>query len=150
MTPRHPSSRAGETASAPRGRPSPCRTQSSAIVSVSNTSGLYPADRGDVCMDLRDQRVDRLEASLVTQAVEELEPDPAIIEVAVEVEQVGLDAHRRPRARTGEGRVASDAQRRLMHGASQGAVEERGARRVDSELRHQLAFGGEVGGRKPE
>src|SRR5690348_10583891 len=65
------------------------------------------ARAGDVAVQLLDERLDRVEPQLVAQPVRELEPDRRAVDVAVEVEQVGLDADRV--AAVGEGRVVSDA-----------------------------------------
>ena len=57
-------------------------------------------------MHLLDQRVDRVEALLAAQALEEVQPQLAAVEVILEIEQEGLDEQpapgdeRRPDIRT--------------------------------------------------
>src|SRR5688572_29287529 len=68
------------------------------------------ARRRDVLADLRDQRLDGVEPRLAAQPLDELDLDPAVVEVAREVEDVGLERDR-GRARVGEGRVGAEAGR---------------------------------------
>ena len=67
---------------------------SSAIVSVSNIGQDDSSrDARDVFPNLRDQRVDRLEAAFVAQALADLEANTAAVEIAVEIQQVRFDRH---------------------------------------------------------
>src|SRR4051812_10582716 len=52
--------------------------------------------RLDVAVHLLHERLDAVEAPLAAQAGQEREPDLAVVEVALEVEQVGLDEHPAP------------------------------------------------------
>jgi len=45
-------------------------------------------------VELLDQRLDALEAQLVAEPVGQLEPDRRAVDVAVEVQEIGLDPHR--------------------------------------------------------
>src|SRR3954453_529165 len=56
-------------------------------------SGGDRARRLDVAVHLLHERLHAVEAPLAAQACQEREPDLAVVEVAVEVEQVGLDQH---------------------------------------------------------
>src|SRR3954454_22876527 len=68
----------------------------------------------DVRAHLLDEGLDRLEASLAAQALEELEAQRLAVEVAVEVEQEGLDELAAARD---EHRAHADVRRRGVHGA---------------------------------
>lgn len=52
-----------------------------------------PAGLVDVALDLRHELVDPVEPLLAAQPLEELQLDLLAVEVALEVEQVGLDQH---------------------------------------------------------
>src|SRR5215213_5343533 len=73
-------------------------------VSRSPRSGRDGARGLDVAMHLLDEPLDRIEAPLAAQPGEEGDPQLAVVEVALEVEQEGLDEHaaagdeRRPHA----------------------------------------------------
>ena len=82
--------------------------------------------------------------SPVAQAVHQLDPQPLAVDVTVEVEQVGLDAHRV--AIIGEGRVVADADRRRPVRCRAGAHARRRSPAGDDAARRRL----QVRGGKPE
>ena len=83
-------------------------------------SQSYPGGRRDVAVHLRDEVVDRVEPLLAAQPLDEPHLDRLAVEVAVEVEHVGLEqrASRPPRRTSGGARARSRrcARRRRRRG----------------------------------
>ena len=77
-----------------------CQDPGRRTLNLVRPSSGDPARLVDVAVHLLDQRLDAVEAPLAAQALEEVEPQLAAVEVAVEVEQVRLDEQRRGRSRT--------------------------------------------------
>ena len=89
----------------------------------------------------------RVEAALAAQPGEEREPQLAVVEVAVEVEQVGLDEHAAP----GHERRAHPDVGRGRPPAPLAVLLDRGAAGVDAVARvDERVLGHEVGGREAE
>src|SRR3954468_19573258 len=78
-------------------------------VTARSSSGRDGARGLDVAMHLLDEPLDRVEAPLAAQPGEERDPQLAVVEVALEVEEEGLDEHA---AAGDEGRPHADAGRR--------------------------------------
>src|SRR6185436_19106965 len=95
----------------------------------------------DVAVHLLDERLDRLEALLAAQPLEELEPQRLPVQVAVEVEQERLD---QLAAARDEHRSNADVRRRRVGLARRG----RRAARVHPVAGRHVAVGGQQVGRR--
>src|SRR5206468_9282243 len=96
----------------------------------------YLTDARDVSADLFHQRLDGGEALLVSQPLTDFQSQPSVVEVALEIEKVGLHGHRS--ARLGEGGIAADAQRRDMFLTGPGSIQQARERGVDAHCWTQL------------
>src|SRR3954467_9941269 len=116
-------------------------------VTARSSSGRDGARGLDVAMHLVDEPLDRVEAPLAAQPGEEGDPQLALVEVALEVEQESLDEHA---AAGDEGRPHADAGRRRPP-APLTVLLEGGAAGVDAVAGvDERVVGDEVGGRVAE
>src|ERR1700760_4486213 len=102
-----------------RNPPRPRTVPSAAAGGGLGEVGADPSGFLDVAVHLRDQRVDAFVGDLVAQLLDEGDAQVLAVEVALEVDQVGLDQH----AEVGvEGRADADVDRRRV-AVGEGGVE---------------------------